>query len=181
MLSATKLFTELQAFHDSQAPAFLGFPTSREQARDRWASAFDVYASDLTCLDPLLTPGTGASTMGVRAAFRGPLTLHQSIGAPAKAAEFAAAWQAAMLSIVLLGVPSTYGVAPVASILWFPPPDLVARHAALLAALTALFESPAISITARLNSIAGAFHTATVAMSAQATLPAGAVQLLTYG
>tara|TARA_R110002096_G_scaffold433887_1_gene653680 strand:+ start:21968 stop:22513 length:546 start_codon:yes stop_codon:yes gene_type:complete len=181
MLNATKLSAELHAFHDSRSPTFVGFPTTRDQARDRWASAFDTYVGDLVCLDPLLTPGNGANLLGVKAAFRAPLSLAQSIGAPAKAAEFAAAWQAAMLSILLLGSPAAYGVAPVASILWFPPPDLIARHAALVAELTRLFETPAVTIGLRLDNIANAFHTATVAMSAQASLPAGVVQLLTYG
>jgi hypothetical protein len=57
----------------------------------------------------------------------------------------------------------------------------VGRHSALLAELTALFQAPAINTASRLDEIARAFHTATSGLLAQAALPAGAVQALTYG
>lgn len=181
MLQRAQLVSELEAFHDAGASSFVGYPSDRESARDRWAEAFTTYVSELECLDPLLSPTDGATFALVEAAFRGPLTLLNKMSAAATAAEFSAAWLAGVSAILLLGAPATYSALPVSAIIWNPPTQLSDRKNQLESALTALFQAPAINPSVRLQAIAAAFHLATTALTAQAALPAGATQVLTYG
>ncbi len=176
MLSQTTFEMELAAFHVAG-----GYPRHREDARDRWAAAFLTYISDLSCTDPLLSPQASATFALCEAAFRAPLTLLQKMSAAEAATEFAAAWFAGVSAVLLMGnAPVTYSSAPASSIL-HTPGGLPPKQGQLATSLTALFSQPAMQRSVRISEIATAFHVASSAMAAQATLPGPAIQALVYG
>lgn len=132
MLDVEKLVGALEAFCDPAAP-HAAFPFDAEAAKVKWAAAFYVYVQDLAPTLP---------TTGVMAAFAGALAFVPSIGSSPGATELAAAWRAAMSTMMTFD-------------------DLLAREATLRAALDLQLTSPTIVAATRVHAIASAFDRVT--------------------
>jgi hypothetical protein len=182
MLASQTMFDELETFCDPLSSSFTGSPSSRGDARQRWAHAFRVYFAQV--IDAVGSPLTPADASiqptfadDVEQAFRQQLQLAQSMTARAAAEDFADAWRAGMRA-VHAGIGGT--IPPSTTVYTWsawtptaPPRDIVDdRRDTLADDLTLLFQAPAIAAASRLHDIADAFHRATEALTA--TSSAGA-------
>ena len=180
MLQSQTMFGELERFCDPLAATFTGSPSSRDQARHKWAHAFRVYfAQVVDVVGSPLTPTDGSIQLtfadDVEGAFYDQIRLDQSMTARAAAEDFADAWRAAMRAVHA----GTGGTIPPATVVYAfaswtptaPPRDIVDdRRDALADTLTLLFTAPAIAAAPRLHEIADAFHTATEAITATSSV-----------
>lgn len=174
MLSSDRLVNNLRAFcdqtYETNGDKFTGFPASRDQARDKWAGAFDDYISTIEEIIPRPPPPSDThpsiSLGSVKSTFSSTLQL-TPIGVAATAAQdFADAWQAAINAITAGGTATDSAGGAWVFTAWTGVPAL---RAALHATLTALFQAPTTDVVQRLTQIAGAFHTATKGLVANAT------------
>lgn len=148
---------ELSTFSDPLALGFSGFPTDRDDARAKWADAFEAM------LDHIVPAATLQPTYAAvaRTAFFDTLELANGISAKNAATDLADAWSAAILTF-----------APGASLPAFGSwtPGVVAlQHAALETALKALFATPGFVAAQQLAAVAAALHLATVTLTAVTT------------
>lgn len=132
MLDLSKLFTALEAFNDPSLP-FAAFPRDEDDAKARWGAAFFTYVKDIT---PAL-PSTA-----VAAAFAGALAFTPGMGPMPSATDLAAAWKAAMATMMAFDA-------------------LAARESTLRAALDAELSSPTLLAASRIHAIAAAFDSVT--------------------
>jgi hypothetical protein len=184
VLESDRLRDGLLVFCDARDPGFVGFPTTRDQARDRWAAAFDDYLSTIEEQIPRPPPPANThpslSLAGVKDAFVASLVL-APIGVAATAAlDFAGAWQSGVLAITAGGVATdsaggTYAFGALT--------NASALHDGLVATLTPLFSAPTSATRTRIGEIAGAFHTATSGLKASVsyTTPSGATSTVVIG
>jgi hypothetical protein len=172
MLQQTRLLGNLQAFCDPDAATFGGFPATREQARHAWAHAFADYASVIeeAIARPPPPPDSHPSLdlSGVEQAFFADLGLDATLSAAEAAADFAGAWQQAILAITATPAGATDSSSAIYTFGAFS--NATTLHDALRDRLAALFQVPASSAAARLSDIATAFHDATGGLSAAVTI-----------
>lgn len=183
------LLDRLRRFADDDYGMFGGYPANRQAARDRWADAFSDYVLDMVVISPpTISPNNTSTTFsGVRAAFRVPLTLRQSMSEQVSATEMAQAWRAAIDAIVfvpgaLFGGPAT--PTAISAIQPFPTPMLDARQTALRDTLRDLYRAPSIRAAVRLREIADALHTSSTGlttMCTHATTGSPIVESLSFG
>ena len=180
MLQSQTMFDQLETFCDPLASSFTGSPSSRDEARQKWAHAFRVYfAQVVDVVGSPLTPTDGSIQLtfadDVESAFHQQIQLDQSMTARAAAEDFADAWRAAMRAVHA----GTGGTIPPQTVVYTfaswtptaPPRDIVDdRRDTLAATLETLFDSPAIAAAPRLHDIADAFHTATEAITATSSV-----------
>jgi hypothetical protein len=180
MLQSQTMFDELERFSDPLSATFAGSPTSRDDARQRWAHAFRVYfAQVIDVVGSPLTPPDGSIQPtfagDVEQAFQHQIQLDPSMTARAAAEDFADAWRAAMRA-VHAGAGGTIPPSAVvyAFVSWTPtapPRDIVDDRRDVLAdELTLLFTAPAIAAATRLHDVADAFHRATEAITATSSI-----------
>lgn len=167
MLTSDRLKTKLLPFCDPSAPDFDGLPATREQARGRWAAAFDYYIAVIEEAIPRPPPPPDSHPSivlgGVKDAFLSTLALNPVAVAKTAALDFAGAWQAAVVAIKPGGTATdnaggTYVFAAFA--------NAPALHDALAATLETLFASPTTDVETRIGKIADAFHLATTGLQA---------------
>lgn len=153
--------------YETNGDKFIGFPATRDEARDRWAGAFDDYISTIEEIIPRPPPPTDAhpsiSLGSVKSTFYATLQL-TPIGVAATAAQdFANAWQAAVNAITAGGTATDNIGGAWVFTSWVGVPAL---RSALEATLTVLFQTPTTEVVPRLTQIAAAFHTATTGLVA---------------
>lgn len=148
-LHQSTLLDRIRRFGDAEYSLFTGTPTSEDDARWKWATAFRDYVS-------AITPSAG--TAAVDDAFYAKLRLALAFVTPPPASDFAAAWAAGMRSMT--GIAAGWDL-----------PMLGVRELALRARLQDLFSAPNLVAAHRLSEIASAFHLATVGMKSAATTP----------
>lgn len=132
MLDVGKLYAALELVCDPTAPLSV-FPSDEDDAKAKWGAAFYVYVKDIT--PPL--PSTG-----VAAAFAGKLSFTPGLGPMPALHDLAAAWTAAMTSMMTFD-------------------GLPALETALRGALTTQLSSPTLVASTRIKAIADAFDSVT--------------------
>jgi hypothetical protein len=152
MLVRDTFYKALRAFCDPAWELFVAAPDTEDDARTLWAQAFRDYVKVIA--PPSNTP---PSTALVEQQFHDTLRFVPTFGVPDPLHDLAAAWRAAMASIV---VPAGWKVG-----------ELALRETALRAALAALFATSTLRAAVRLGDIADAFHTATRAMPTNSNPP----------
>lgn len=170
MLVANDLRDRLRVFCDEPYASFAGFPTTRDIARDKWATAFAAYFN--TVEEDLLPAVPGHPSMlhgGVKTAFFNSLGLDLTMSAAAAATDFADAWKAGVTA-------ATPGAPPGATDGTFTyifaamqPAALTTKYTSLQSTLQSLFESPSASGVTRIGEIADAFHAATTGLKLTGT------------
>lgn len=152
------MLAALRAFADPDATGF-AYPRNADAARTKWGEAFFVYVKLFAPVTP--PPGSppppmppAPVTSGVAAAFHDALALSPSLLPMPSGTDLAAAWAAAMTSMVTLTAP-------------VPPswPDLSTRESTLRTTLDVLLAVPALAASERLGKIRDAFATATSAIT----------------
>lgn len=184
-LTSDRLETNLLRFCDANEPNFDGFPTTREQARDKWAAAFDDYISVIQ--EKIAWPAPIADThptlvlAQVKKAFFDTLVLAPGTVAQAAALDFADAWQAGVAAIT--AGPGAVDSAGDKYSLFTAFTNVSTLHGNLAATLETLFAAPSRDVKARIGDIASAFHTATSGLQASMTQtkPNGATVVVTIG
>jgi hypothetical protein len=184
VLRRDTLRDKLLVFCDASDSQFNGFPTTRDQARDRWASAFDDYLSVVEEQIPRPPPPVDThpslALAGVKGAFRDKLQL-VPIGVAATAAlDLAGAWQAGVLAVTPGGTATDSAGGTYVFVKFVNASTL---HDTLTGTLTALFLAPSIDTKQRITDIAGALHTATKGLIASVTYtsPSSATSTITIG
>ncbi len=167
MLVSTVLLQELQRFADPAASIFVAWPSSRIDARHKWARAYYAYVKDMVDVAPPLTPTTHTlSFTAVESAFFTSITLDNPDVVVA-ATDFADAWKAAIHALLpdspATNSGSTFTFAAM------DPVDVDTRYATLHADLVASFTTTRGSRRADLDEIAAAFHRATRGIRSTAT------------
>jgi hypothetical protein len=170
-LSSDTLKNKLLLFCDASDANFEGFPTTRKQARDKWATAFDNYLSTID--EKLAWPPPLAGThptlvlAKVKSSFFDTLALAPLAVAQPTAVDFADAWQAAIGAIK----PGAGGVDSTGMkySLFTAFTNLTTQYTDLVKALAKLFSVPSTNVKTRIGDIAGAFHTATSGLTAAMT------------
>lgn len=162
-LNVATLVTELRKFSDQSYSGFVGFPTSKAEAKAKWATAYDTYAS--TAVDVSLDLVATKNKPG----FQSALVFGES-NTPAQAASefdsaFVAYWTGAIFAIGIpptpaascasIGGNSIFGI-EVTSIVSVITPNVL--NNLLLPVFT---NNTGNSALPQLQSIANAFHTAT--------------------
>lgn len=170
-LSSDTLKNKLLLFCDASDSNFEGFPTTRKEARDKWAAAFDTYLSTieekLAWPPPLAGKHPTLVLAKVKSTFFDTLALAPLAVAQPTAVDFANAWQAAIAAIT----PGTGGADSTGMTysLFTAFPNLAAQYTDLVKALAKLFSVPTTDVKAQIGDIAGAFHTATSGLMAAMT------------
>lgn len=168
MLDQTELLGSLRKFCDPDHGTFEGFPTTQAQARRKWAAAFAAYFDQVQeDITPPVPGHPSLKTSGVEDAFFGDLGLEPVTSAATAATDFAGAWSQGVLAVTL-GTPAVDGSSNSYAFLSWT--NVTSLHDTLESTLRALFEVPASTAAARLDAIAGAFHTATSGLSASVTI-----------
>jgi hypothetical protein len=170
-LSSDTLKNKLLVFCDASDANFEGFPTTRKEARDKWATAFDTY---ITTIDekiawppPLVGKHPTLLLAKVKSTFFDTLALAPLAVAQPTAVDFGNAWQAAIAAIT----PGTGGTDSTGMTysLFTAFTNITLQYADLVKALAKLFSAPTTDVKAQIGDIAGAFHTATTGLLAAMT------------
>jgi hypothetical protein len=172
MLDPSRLLSSLREFCDVQDASFGGFPTTRDQARRKWAAAFfDYFDRVQEAIAPPVPGHPSLGTSSVEDAFLADLGLELSISAATAAADFAGAWRQGVLAVTAGGT-VVDGAANGYAFLGFT--NVTVLHDALATTLTALFESPVAVALPRLTEVAQAFHVASSGLIASVTITSSA-------
>jgi hypothetical protein len=170
-LTSDRLKNKLLLFNDASDSNFEGFPTTREKARDKWATAFDDYIAKIEEKIPRPPPPPDSHSSidltGVKDSFFQKVTLTPTGVAQTAALDFADAWQAGIGAI-------TAGTTAVDSTgvtykLFTKFVNVSTLHDGLVTDLAKLFSTPTTDVKTRIGDIASAFHTATKGLQAMVT------------
>lgn len=176
MLQQPVLRDRLRSFCDPDATPF-AHPTSRDDARAKWAAAFATYISTIEeALTRPPPPPDAHPSLNLAAAetqFRTTLQLDRDVNTTpeATANDFANAWAAAVGPAGITPTPAGVTDSSTRLYLFAMFTNVAALRASLYTALVAIFRTTAPSSSettiARLDRIATAFHDATRGLLAQ--------------
>jgi hypothetical protein len=175
VLQHPRLLSNLQRFCDPTESRFRGFPSTRVDARRKWAQAFSDYLGTIEEAIPRPPPPPDShdslDLSDVEPAFFAALKLAETMATDIPAEDFAGAWQQSILSITA----TVSGVTSAGTIYRFLAfTNITSLRGTLQAQLLALFRSPPSALSLpRLSAIATAFHDATRGLIASMTLTIG--------
>jgi hypothetical protein len=183
VLQQPVLRDRLRSFCDPDATPF-AFPTSRDDARAKWAAAFATYISTieeaLTRPPPPPDQHPSLNLAAVATQFRSTLQLDRDVNTTpeATANDFASAWAAAVGPVGITPTPAGVTDASMRLYLFSMFTNVATQRTRLYDALVAIFRTTAPSSSettvARLGRIATAFHDATRGLRAQMPWTLGA-------
>lgn len=162
-LNKTTLLNELRKFSDETYSGFTAFPKNKTEAKQKWAAAYDLYASAATDVS-----GDIVSTKN-KAGFQGALLLDDK-NTPMKAAQefenaFVAYWTGAVFAVGIPPTPAAKCPSVGGTTLWSTETTSVVTtitpntlRSLLLPIFTDNTQKTALT---QLQKIADAFHTAT--------------------